>query len=127
MPGYWMNEGGQSSTGQVGGKEADDLLVYSRFHIVDPFCHHDTSGICWAAQDSGGGKLDHTRRSVLHSVFCIRQPAELQVVLNEKLDELVKLEGVSSRTELTKDLHMYPDLHGGGFVVAPCDKAKLRD
>jgi hypothetical protein len=25
----------------------------------------------------------------------------------------VKLEGVSSRTELTKDLHMYPDLRGG--------------
>jgi hypothetical protein len=33
-------------------------------------------------------------------------------VLDKKLDELMKLEGVSSRTELTKDLHMYPDLHG---------------
>lgn len=37
----------------------------------------------------------------------------LGLVLNKKLEELIELEGVSSRTELTKDLHMYPDLHGG--------------
>lgn len=36
----------------------------------------------------------------------------LDLVLNKKLDELIKLEKVSSRTELTKDLHMYPDFHG---------------
>lgn len=30
----------------------------------------------------------------------------------------MKLEGVSSRTELTKDLHMYPDLHGNRSPIA---------
>lgn len=34
------------------------------------------------------------------------------LVLNDKLEELKKEEGVSSRTELTKDMHFYPDLHG---------------
>ena len=42
----------------------------------------------------------------------------LKPVLNKKLDELIKLEGVSSRTELTKDLHMYPDLHGNRSPLA---------
>jgi len=29
MPGYWMNEGGQSSTGQVWGMEIDRSLSYA--------------------------------------------------------------------------------------------------
>ena len=29
MPGYWMNEGGQSSTGQVRGADIDRLLLYA--------------------------------------------------------------------------------------------------
>lgn len=37
------------------------------------------------------------------------------IVLNDKLEELQKEEGVSSRTELTKDMHFYPDLHGASL------------
>jgi len=83
MPGYWMNEGGQSSTGQL-------------IHFVTT-THPAYAGLL---------KIVEEENSTTHEV------------LNEKLDELVKLEGVSSRTELTKDLHMYPDLHGNRSPIA---------
>ena len=34
MPGYWMNEGGQSSTGQVGGTDTDWLLSCAHYYPV---------------------------------------------------------------------------------------------
>jgi len=41
MPGYWMNEGGQSSTGQVGGTDVDRLL--SCVHDIAQLIHFITT------------------------------------------------------------------------------------
>ena len=41
MPGYWMNEGGQSSTGQVGGKDVGTLL--SCVHGIVQLIHFITT------------------------------------------------------------------------------------
>lgn len=39
-------------------------------------------------------------------------------MLQELLETLRKKEGVESLTELTRDLHFYPDLHGNRSPIA---------
>ena len=38
--------------------------------------------------------------------------AETHTVLLDELEKIRKEEGAESLTEVTKDMHMYPDLHG---------------
>ena len=38
-----------------------------------------------------------------------------RLVLHDELEKLRKENGAESLTELTKDLHFYPDLHGKTF------------
>ncbi|KAG8754441.1 hypothetical protein FRC14_005077 [Serendipita sp. 396] len=77
FPGWWMNEGGQSSTGQL-----------IDFMITTHPAYSEAKGLAEATQ-----KPIHT-------------------LLAETLQRLQEEAGVSSSTRLTKDLHIYPDLHG---------------
>lgn len=80
FPGWWMNEGGQSATGQL-----------IEFVITE---HHAYAELQEKCKEKG---------------------AEMYDVLHDLLIGLQEARGVSSFTELTKDLHFYPDLHGGCF------------
>ncbi|KAF8904258.1 FGGY family of carbohydrate kinase [Mucidula mucida] len=81
--GWWMNEGGQSSTGQL----IDFMLTT---HAAYPRLVEE-------------GK---------------KQGKNIHVVLQDLLEELKAREKVDSLTELTKDLHLYPDLHGNRSPIA---------
>ncbi|GLB33245.1 putative FGGY family of carbohydrate kinases, C-terminal domain [Lyophyllum shimeji] len=81
--GWWMNEGGQSSTGQL-----IDFIVTT--HPAYP-------------QLVELGK---------------EQQKNIHVVLQEILEKLRTDYKVETLTELTKDLHMYPDLHGNRSPIA---------
>ncbi|KAH9843764.1 uncharacterized protein C8Q71DRAFT_729989 [Rhodofomes roseus] len=83
MPGWWMNEGGQSSTGQL-----IDFMI--RTHPAYP-------------------KLQELAEE---------QKTSIHEVLANQLNELCKEEGVATWTELTKDMHFYPDLHGNRSPIA---------
>ncbi|TFK28625.1 ribitol kinase [Coprinopsis marcescibilis] len=83
FPGWWMNEGGQSATGQ---------LIE---HIVKT--HPAYSQLVDKAQNSGSSIYD---------------------VLHQSLESLRVERGVGSYTELTKDLHVYPDFHGNRSPIA---------
>ncbi|KIY67282.1 Pentulose kinase [Cylindrobasidium torrendii FP15055 ss-10] len=81
--GWWMNEGGQSSTGQL----IDFMLTT---HASYPKLV----------------ELGKERNKNIH------------IVLQELLEELRVRDKVESLTELTKDLHFYPDLHGNRSPLA---------
>ncbi|XP_006459750.1 hypothetical protein AGABI2DRAFT_202125 [Agaricus bisporus var. bisporus H97] len=81
--GWWMNEGGQSSTGQL----IDFILTT---HPAYP-------------------KLEELAKE---------KQKNIHEVLDEVLEQLRVEEGVSSLTELTKDLHIYPDFHGNRSPIA---------
>ena len=83
MPGWWMNEGGQSSTGQL-----IDFMITT--HAAYP-------------------RLQERAK---------QEGKNIHVVLQDILDELVKEHGVANATELTKDIHFYPDLHGNRSPIA---------
>ena len=83
MPGWWMNEGGQSSTGQL-----IDFMITT--HAAYP-------------------RLQERAK---------QEGKNIHVVLQDILDELVKEHGVANATELTKDIHFYPDLHGNRSPLA---------
>ncbi|KAI5829792.1 Pentulose kinase [Schizophyllum commune Tattone D] len=81
--GWWMNEGGQSSTGQL-----IDFMITT--HAAYP-------------------RLQERAK---------QEGKNIHVVLQDILDELVKEHGVANATELTKDIHFYPDLHGNRSPLA---------
>ncbi|KAF5346942.1 hypothetical protein D9758_010142 [Tetrapyrgos nigripes] len=83
MTGWWMNEGGQSSTGQL----IDFML---KTHPAYPRLV----------------ELGKDQQKNIHAV--------LQDVLHAAKEEYK----VESLTELTKDLHFYPDLHGNRSPIA---------
>ncbi|TFK85067.1 Pentulose kinase [Polyporus arcularius HHB13444] len=83
FPGWWMNEGGQSSTGQLIDFMITTHPAYGRLKEV-------------AEQ----------RKTNIHQV------------LADELERLRKEKGAESLTELTKDLHFYPDLHGNRSPLA---------
>ncbi|KAJ3496368.1 hypothetical protein NLJ89_g10495 [Agrocybe chaxingu] len=83
LSGRWMNEGGQSSTGQL----IDFILTTHPAHpeLVE---------------------LGKKVQKPIHSI------------LEERLEKLRMESGVATLTELTKDLHLYPDLHGNRSPIA---------
>ncbi|TFK43052.1 Pentulose kinase [Crucibulum laeve] len=81
--GWWMNEGGQSSTGQL----IDFILTT---HPAYP-------------------KLVEQGKE---------EQKNIHTVLQELLEKLRVESGVESLTELTKDLHIYPDFHGNRSPIA---------
>ncbi|KAG8711493.1 hypothetical protein FRC08_015818 [Ceratobasidium sp. 394] len=83
FPGWWMNEGGQSSTGQL----IDFMLT------------------------------THPAYARLQSL-AKEQQKSVHVVLAERLESLRQEANVESLTELTKDIHFYPDLHGNRSPLA---------
>jgi hypothetical protein len=86
FPGWWMNEGGQSSTGQL-----------IEFMITEHHAYNELKELC------------EQRGEVMYDV------------LHDLLLDLQEQRGVSSFTELTKDLHFYPDLHGrsSSYISVP--------
>ncbi|KAK0206076.1 FGGY family of carbohydrate kinase [Desarmillaria ectypa] len=81
--GWWMNEGGQSSTGQL----IDFMLTTHPAY----------------------NKLVELGKE---------QKKNIHVVLQEMLAKLKEESKVDSLTELTKDIHLYPDLHGNRSPIA---------
>ncbi|KAJ9125434.1 hypothetical protein QFC22_000395 [Naganishia vaughanmartiniae] len=71
---YWMNEGGQSSTGQL-----IDFIIQT---------HPAYNKVLDMAKEQSSNVFD---------------------ILEDKLEELKKERGCGSSTELTKNLHLYPD------------------
>lgn len=96
FPGWWMNEGGQSSTGQVS------------FH-----------SLCFGRQLNAECSLQlidfmlttHPAYTRLQDL-AKEQQKSVHLVLAERLESLRVEAGVQSLVELTKDIHFYPDLHG---------------
>ncbi|KAI0319179.1 Pentulose kinase [Amylostereum chailletii] len=83
FPGWWMNEGGQSSTGQL-----IDFIITT--HAAYPELQ----------------KVAKERNANIHQV------------LRDTLEEIKKEEGAASWTEMLKDMHFYPDLHGNRSPIA---------
>lgn len=68
MPGYWMNEGGQSSTGQVGGTDIDpsgcvDNLV-QLIHFITT-THPAYAGLLKVAEEENSSPHEGP-----HMIFC---------------------------------------------------------
>ncbi|KZT12662.1 Pentulose kinase [Laetiporus sulphureus 93-53] len=83
FPGWWMNEGGQSSTGQL-----IDFMITT--HPAYP-------------------RLKQIAEE---------QKTNIHEVLQNELNKLCEENGVETWTELTKDMHFYPDLHGNRSPIA---------
>ncbi|KAI5449982.1 hypothetical protein NCC49_003873 [Naganishia albida] len=83
FPDYWMNEGGQSSTGQL-----IDFIMQT---------HPAYSKVQAMAEEKNS------------NVFGI---------LEARLEELKKERGCDTSTELTRNIHFYPDLHGNRSPLA---------
>jgi len=83
FPGWWMNEGGQSATGQL-----IDFMI--RTHPA----YGQLQGI---AKD---------------------QNTNIHEVLHHELEKLRVQNKVDTFTELTQDMHFYPDLHGNRSPIA---------
>ncbi|KAJ7067904.1 hypothetical protein C8F01DRAFT_1333607 [Mycena amicta] len=81
--GWWMNEGGQSSTGQL----IDFVLT----------THPAYNSLVDAGKE---------------------QNKSIYAILTETLEKLRVEEGVETLTELTKDMHLYPDFHGNRSPLA---------
>lgn len=69
MPGYWMNEGGQSSTGQVGGTDTDRSLLCTHglgqlIHFITT-THPAYAGLLEVAEEGNSSPHEGPR-----SVFC---------------------------------------------------------
>ncbi|KAF9242914.1 hypothetical protein BU15DRAFT_60201 [Melanogaster broomeanus] len=83
FPGWWMNEGGQSSTGQL-----IDFVITT--HTAYP-------------------ELQERAR---------QEQKNIHQVLLDVLEKLRGENHVESLTELTKDIHFYPDFHGNRSPIA---------
>ncbi|POY73768.1 hypothetical protein BMF94_3306 [Rhodotorula taiwanensis] len=86
FPGYWMNEGGQSSTGQ--------LLDF----MVDT--HPASERLKQMAKEQGTNHF---------------------ALLTDILDRMVKEKGAPFMSYLTRDMYLYPDLHGNRSPLADND------
>ncbi|GAA5994564.1 FGGY-family carbohydrate kinase [Rhodotorula paludigena] len=86
FPDYWMNEGGQSSTGQ--------LLDF----MIDT--HPASAKLKQMAKEKGTNHF---------------------ALLTEILDEMVKEKGAPFMSYLTRDMYLYPDLHGNRSPLADVD------
>ncbi|GAA5859802.1 hypothetical protein JCM8547_007034 [Rhodosporidiobolus lusitaniae] len=86
FPGYWMNEGGQSSTGQ--------LLDF----MVDT--HPASEKLKQLAKEKGTNHF---------------------ALLTELLEEMVKEKKAPFMSYLTRDMYLYPDLHGNRSPLADVD------
>ncbi|KAJ2929529.1 hypothetical protein H1R20_g7557, partial [Candolleomyces eurysporus] len=83
FPGWWMNEGGQSATGQ---------LIE---HIIST----------------------HPAKDTLHGK-AKEEGKDIYTVLHDTLEHLRVEKKAETYTELTKDLHLYPDFHGNRSPIA---------
>ncbi|KAL7410972.1 Pentulose kinase [Mrakia frigida] len=83
FPGWWMNEGGQSSTGQL-----IDFMI--KTHPAYP-------ELVEVSKKEGKNMFD---------------------VLGERLESMRVSRGEDTLTDLTRDLHLYPDLHGNRSPLA---------
>jgi len=83
FPGWWMNEGGQSSTGQL-----IDFMIKT-----------------------------HPAYSELQQL-ATKQGISIHEVLHHELAKLQSEQHAESFTEVTKDMHFYPDLHGNRSPIA---------
>ncbi|EJD00891.1 Pentulose kinase [Fomitiporia mediterranea MF3/22] len=83
FPGWWMNEGGQSSTGQL-----IDFMITT--HAAYPQLK----------------EIAENEKTSIH------------IVLANELERQRKEKGFETLTELTKDMHLYPDLHGNRSPIA---------
>ncbi|KAL5508501.1 hypothetical protein ACEPAH_6120 [Sanghuangporus vaninii] len=83
FPGWWMNEGGQSSTGQL-----IDFMITT-----------------------------HPAYKELQEI-AEKEKTSIHTVLANELERQRKEKGLESLTELTKDMHLYPDLHGNRSPIA---------
>ncbi|KAH7903288.1 FGGY family of carbohydrate kinase [Hygrophoropsis aurantiaca] len=83
FPGWWMNEGGQSSTGQL-----IDFIITT--HVAYP-------------------ELQERAK---------KENSNIHQVLLEVLQQLCKEHHAETFTELTKDIHFYPDFHGNRSPIA---------
>lgn len=69
MPGYWMNEGGQSSTGQVGTMEIGPLPLSAKYtaqliHFITT-THPAYVGLLKTAGEENSNPLEGSRRLLL--------------------------------------------------------------
>ncbi|KAJ7229081.1 hypothetical protein GGX14DRAFT_692885 [Mycena pura] len=89
--GWWMNEGGQSSTGQV---RFDPLPISAdKAQLIEfVLTTHPAYPLLVDASKA--------------------QSKNIYDVLTDTLEKLRIEEGAESLTELTKDMHLYPDFHG---------------
>jgi len=101
FPGWWMNEGGQSSTGQV------RVLVGFGCCSSLSCCHQliDFMITTHPAYDELKKLADEQKTNIFD-------------VLHDTLEDLKKDASTKSSTYLTKDLHFYPDLHGNRSPLA---------
>ncbi|KAK7696484.1 hypothetical protein QCA50_001141 [Cerrena zonata] len=83
FPGWWMNEGGQSSTGQL-----IDFMIKT-----------------------------HPAFSELEQI-AKEKDTSIHDILHRELEKLKVENEVETFTELTKDMHFYPDLHGNRSPIA---------
>ncbi|KIY46272.1 Pentulose kinase [Fistulina hepatica ATCC 64428] len=83
FPGWWMNEGGQSSTGQL-----IDFMITT---------HHAYPQLKALAE---------------------KENKNIHAVLGELIEQRRAEEGAETVTELTKDIHLYPDFHGNRSPIA---------
>ena len=94
FPGWWMNEGGQSSTGQL----LDFILTtHPAYNELVERGKRESKNIFL--------------RKWLDFLW-MNWWSQLRTVLDDILEQLRIERGAKSLTELTKDLHIYPDLHG---------------
>ncbi|KAG6829683.1 hypothetical protein H0H92_003801 [Tricholoma furcatifolium] len=98
--GWWMNEGGQSSTGQA---PHTDFQLRQLIDFI---------------------LTTHPAYSQLVELGKA-QNKNIHTVLQETLEKLKAEQNVETLTELTKDLHMYPDFHGTDPV--PCIVPRIQD
>ena len=111
-----MNEGGQSSTGQVRASFSSNVILILTLcsQLIDFILTNHPAYPELVKIGKEKQKNIHTGTLTFHYFwpFNRRLPSTFIPVLQETLDGLQAEQGLESLLELTKDLHMYPDLHG---------------
>jgi hypothetical protein len=113
FPGWWMNEGGQSSTGQVRFTYLPTVSLPDPAAQLIDFMINDHKAYPELKALAEEQKTDV--HSGDHPPYLIVRRASLSyfaLVLHDLLVKMQEDQGFSCFTELVKDMHMYPDLHG---------------